>query len=100
MPKSAPITQHDKTIGHMIFCPACKCGHGFYNGTLQKRPKWSFNGDTENPTFSPSMLVRGGPCNADGSDRVCHSFVRDGRIQVLNDWTHNLAGQTVDLPDV
>jgi hypothetical protein len=31
-------------------------------------------------------------------DRVCHSFVVDGRIQFLGDCTHHLAGQTVDLP--
>lgn len=28
----------------------------------------------------------------------CHSFVRDGKIEFLNDSTHSLAGQTVDLP--
>ena len=31
--------------------------------------------------------------------KVCHSFIRDGRIQFLGDCTHHLAGQTVDLPD-
>lgn len=31
---------------------------------------------------------------------VCHSFVRDGRIQFLSDCTHKLANQTVDLPDI
>jgi hypothetical protein len=30
---------------------------------------------------------------------VCHSFVTDGRIQFLNDCTHPLAGQTVDIPE-
>jgi len=29
----------------------------------------------------------------------CHSFVVDGRIQFLQDSEHELAGQTVDLPD-
>lgn len=30
---------------------------------------------------------------------LCHSFVTDGRIQFLSDSTHDLAGQTVDLPE-
>jgi hypothetical protein len=30
----------------------------------------------------------------------CHSFVRAGRIEFLNDSTHALAGKTVDLPDL
>lgn len=32
-------------------------------------------------------------------EKVCHSFVTDGRIQFLADCTHDLAGLTVDLPD-
>ncbi|MHC8396108.1 hypothetical protein ACYZT8_21075 [Pseudomonas sp. LB3P93] len=42
------------------------------------------------------MLVR--YCWADG-DCVCHSFVIDGCIQFLGDCTHELASQTVDLPE-
>jgi hypothetical protein len=30
----------------------------------------------------------------------CHSYVRDGKIEFLNDSTHKLAGQTVPLPDM
>jgi len=82
----------------MFDCPGCGIGHGVwtkskhhYNGA-----KWSFNGDMEKPTFSPSLLVR---FPQDGKEMVCHSFVRDGKIQFLNDCTHDLAGKTVDLPD-
>jgi hypothetical protein len=61
------------------------------------RPMWTWNGDHERPTLAPSVVVRlergdGGPT------RVCHSFVRDGRIQFLADSTHALAGQTAPLP--
>lgn len=31
--------------------------------------------------------------------KVCHSFVRNGKIEYLNDCTHELAGQTVELLD-
>ena len=93
----------------MLFCPACECGHWF-NDT------WQFNGDMEKPTISPSILVRSVtmpdpiPRNADGSykigadgrvegskDSVCHSFVTDGKIRFLDDCTHDMAGQIVDL---
>lgn len=32
--------------------------------------------------------------------QVCHSYVTNGRIQYLGDCTHELAGQTVDLPEL
>ena len=89
-------------------CPGCEDNHQISVGT------WTWNGDLERPTFSPSVLVRGNqwpkdefpeyykPAHAKvkpGEDTVCHSFVTDGRIQFLSDSTHTLAGQTVDLPD-
>lgn len=72
---------------YMIFCPACKCGHGI------DLARWTFNGDMEKPAVSPSLLIN----YEDG--KVCHSFIKEGKIQFLNDCTHDLAGQTVDLED-
>ena len=57
------------------------------------KPVWGFNGDLERPTFTPSVLW------TTGHD-ICHSFVRDGRIQFLPDCTHALASQTVELPEI
>ena len=73
-------------IGWIIECPACRYGHRFDH-------RWTFNGDVDQPTFSPSLLIR-------TSQGVCHSYVQDGRIQFLGDCTHALAGQTVELPDL
>lgn len=86
-------------------CPGCGCCH-FANDT------WTFNGDQEKPTFRPSILVTGKRDITDDeharimagekveiSDKRCHSFVTDGRIEFLSDCTHELKGQTVDLPD-
>jgi hypothetical protein len=56
---------------------------------------WEFNGDVERPTLSPSLLR-----TAPHKSLVCHSFVRDGRIEYLGDSTHALRGQTVELPEV
>jgi hypothetical protein len=83
----------DKVHRYFIQCPGCKEEHQFNDG-------WKFNGDMENPTFSPSLLVQGGRGFGDAyEDFRCHSFIRDGRIQFLNDCTHHLKGQTVDLPN-
>lgn len=93
--RAAPVINNDKEIiGYMIFCPACNCGHIFY--TKHDKNHWTFdNGDLKNPTFNPSMLVN---ANKTGDQKRCHSFVRNGKIQFLNDCEHELKGQTVDLP--
>lgn len=57
--------------------------------------RWSFNGNYERPTFSPSIKVEIGHY-PDPSD-ICHSFVTDGKIKYLNDCTHELAEKTIDL---
>jgi len=63
----------------------------------RSQPAWTFNGDMERPTFSPSLLVQWK--NEEAKPRVCHSFIRDGQIQFLGDCTHALAGKTVPLAD-
>jgi len=56
---------------------------------------WTFTGTLERPTYAPSQLTRYGQ-NAGAS--VCHTFIRDGKIEFLGDCTHDLKGQTVPLP--
>lgn len=58
-----------------------------------QRPSWNWNGDTEKPTFTPSLLT------TDHNYR-CHSFITDGKVRFLSDCSHEFAGQTVDLLDV
>lgn len=72
---------------YVFFCPGCECPH-----VIDKR--WTFNGDLDNPTFSPSLL-----CNPDHAPSRCHSFLRDGKIEFLSDCFHKLAGQTVEIPE-
>lgn len=99
--------------------------HGVSTG-IGPGPRWGYNGNPDAPTFTPSILARttGAPggrsvMSADEEleydaiyasggreavfasrfGKVCHSFVIDGRIQFLEDCTHGLAGQTVNLPD-
>lgn len=78
-------------------CPGCGVPHGIAVGE-GSGPRWGWNGDAVKPTFTPSILstYTFGP---DNKTETCHSFVTDGRIQFLADCTHELVGQTVDIPD-
>jgi hypothetical protein len=46
------------TTGFIWWCPGCKQSHGINVGQ-SSGPNWSWNGSTDAPTFSPSVLVRG-----------------------------------------
>lgn len=76
---------------YLFFCPGCDTYHRFDVRTDGGRPNWSFNGDMQKPTFAPSLLY---------PDLRCHLCLTDGRIQFLSDCTHELAGQTVDVPEM
>lgn len=96
--------------GLTFWCPSCKEVHTVWHGE-GPGPRWGWNGDVINPTFTPSILVNFARRLTEeeharvmaGEDlsatvrMVCHSFVTDGRIQYLGDCTHELAGQTVSL---
>lgn len=78
---------------------------------------WTFNGNLDEPTLSPSVLVRSGhyinsdddTCWCNFEERTgqtsdfgcvrCHSFVRDGKIQYLDDCSHEYVGRTIALPE-
>jgi hypothetical protein len=76
---------------YLFYCEGCERVHAFNNA-------WEFDGNFENPTISPSLLVTMPRCRGK-SDWICHSFIKDGKIQYLNDCSHDLAGQTVELLD-
>lgn len=77
---------------YCFHCPGCEMSHPFEVNAPDGRG-WTWNGSMDNPTFTPSLL-----CNQ-GSNRVCHSFVTEGKIQFLSDCFHGLAGQTVEIPE-
>ena len=81
-------------------CPGCR---GMHYITVA-RPnhcgaRWSFDGNLDAPTFSPSVNIS---IAADVEEGIpaerCHYFLRAGMIEFLGDCTHALAGQTVALP--
>lgn len=83
-------------VAYGFTCPGCGCDHAI---TILGQRAWSFNGDVNKPTFTPSLLVFAQPKSIPPGPR-CHSFIREGKIQFLGDCEHALANQTVDLPDV
>jgi hypothetical protein len=82
-------SQHGR---HYFFCPGCQQVHAIDN-------TWKYNGDSEEPTITPSILVNGNAQYINPAVPRCHSFVTDGKIQFLDDCSHVLAGQTVYLPE-
>ena len=89
--------------GWSFRCLGCKCPHTVaenwtHDGKVFEG--WTFNGNVEAPTFSPSILVHEIK-SEDGTvwKPRCHSFVTDGRIQYLSDCGHALAGQTIEIPE-
>jgi len=97
MAKFSPIqlSKLEDRKGYAFMCPGCKGVHSVQTNP-EFKPCWTFNGDIDKPTVNPSIRVRSGK---DGRNRVCHSFVTNGHIQFLNDCTHELVGQTVELPE-
>lgn len=87
--------------GVFFFCKGCDDIHILpvkeYN-PQNRTSVWDWDGNVEKPTFSPSISVT--YPNTLHGDAICHSFVRNGQIQYLNDCTHELKGQTIDLPNI
>lgn len=87
-----------------FWCPGCDLAHRvrivLEDGTAPGGdPLWTWDGNLNAPTISPSILTWGG---RHGSDHRCHSFLRAGVWEFLSDCTHAMAGQSapmVPLPD-
>jgi hypothetical protein len=114
----------DAEYGITFRCPGCGDHHSVRTHASDGIGVWGWNGSLETPTITPSVLVQSGHymqpnatpgnCYCDFAERYpdkapmpahfkcyrCHSFVTGGRIQFLNDCSHALAGQTVDLPAI
>lgn len=84
---------------YSFWCPGCQRGHMVHVDSVNSvGAKWTFNGNGDAPTFSPSIHLQVEYGDGHRETR-CHSFITDGMIQFLGDCTHALAGQTVPLPD-
>lgn len=74
----------------MHYCPGCKSTHQFWVNP-PSGPSWTYDGNAEKPTVSPSLRHSWGP------NKCCHYFIRKGNLVFCGDCTHALAGQTVPM---
>lgn len=74
---------------YLHWCPGCEEVHLI---NIEKPNRlgavWKFDGNLESPTFSPSINLG-----------YCHYFIRAGKIEFCGDCKHQLAGQTIVMPD-
>lgn len=91
------VNENDGVKYHMDqYAYWCKgCGHIHVFSLKVDGGHHKFNMDMDNPTVEPSLLQ-----NFGGGSKICHSFIRGGHIQYLNDCQHELAGQTIVLPEI
>ena len=88
---------------YTFWCPGCNSPHSF--NVVSPRfakdvPVWTFNGDMEKPTFSPSLRVFYTHPQTKEQKTICHLFLTDGKLIYQGDSGHDMKGQTVDLPDI
>lgn len=105
--------------GYNYWCQGCKDAHSIR--TEGFGPLWQVTGgDTDKPTVKPSVLVTTGHhvkwykpdlgcwCtyyaehpeeDRDFECRKCHTLIKEGMVQFLSDCSHELANQTLPVPD-
>lgn len=88
-----------------FYCPGCQHEHIYYVNSphwTKDSQGWTFNGDFNNPTFSPSLLITWGryadpnwqepddiaPGQPSSWSGQCHLFVQNGVINYCSDCTH------------
>lgn len=113
------ITDGDKKYNIIMFwCPGCEVrddglesvmSGGLHmlavSGDATDHPVWGFDGNLQKPTLTPSIKTSiPDPSGIPGKPPlfVCHSFLKAGVFQFLNDSTHKYKGKKVPmvpLPD-
>lgn len=96
---SSKLRRHED--GFTWYCPACEGAHPLPDG-------WTFDGNLESPTFTPSFkhtLVRwSGGVSPEGlgqgerQEIICHYIVTAGRVAYCGDCHHGMKNQTIDMP--
>lgn len=78
---------------YYFMCPACNVTHAI------SKTAHNYDGNLESPTFHGSVGWTGVPANGSGNI-WCHSFVTNGTIRFESDSQHELAGKTMELPEI
>ena len=82
------------------YCASCDMLHpiALHNRPGESVDVWSWNNDAERPTFMPSFLTDMSGRN--GPKRICHTYIKEGMVEYLNDSTIHLRGVTKELQDI
>lgn len=95
------VDDHSVTYDCLAFvCPGCTeldGGTGLHMlavNTDKHQPSWTWDGDLEKPSLNPSIKT------GEGTSKICHSYLTEGKFQFLSDCTHSLKNQFIDLPDL
>lgn len=92
-----------ETYGDTTYCIyKCPCQKQVLWIPITGPKAWKFSGSPDLPSLQPSLLTTWKGRDEQGQiiEHICHSFLKDGKVIFLNDCNHNLAGQTVELPDI
>lgn len=83
IPSSGPdAPESDHGVNYWFWCYPCDTFHYFRTHAAKgapKQPLWSFNGNMDKPTFSPSLLYR---------YVGCHLTLTDGVLSYCDDCKH------------
>ena len=79
--------------GFSHWCPGCESMHGFaVSEPFSNGARWSFDGNLDKPTFTPSMNI---------GDNWCHYHLTKGMlIFTAGNKGHGLSGRTIPLPEL
>ena len=117
------LMKGNHTARLMFWCPGCRDHHTVpvKLADAAAGQGWTWNGDRERPTLSPSLITKtghftdvhkpGDPCwcsyDREHPDQPsgfacvqCHLTLTDGVINFLGDCSHDLAGRQVPLGDL
>lgn len=115
----AKIKEIEISNGHnklRFICPGCNEEH-------QITRSWDFDGNFEQPTISPSIKVTFEYSSELNNKKakefflkkgrfptrkelpydikqICHSYIKNGKIEYLGNCHHKLKNQTIDLPQI
>ena len=91
-----------KTVAYFVYCPACSRSHRFIvENEANPGYAWEFNGNEDSPTFHPSIRVHCSPWEVGGKSWQCHSYLKNGEWDFLDDSTHEVRGKVpmIDFPE-
>lgn len=84
----------DQVKGVTIWCQGCERGHYW------PVPRWTYNGNPDKPTMTPSLRLFYVHPETKVERTICHIVVTDGMVHFCPDSDHQFKGQTLPLQQI